>query len=650
MRDRLIQLVCVLVAAGALIGGGALLPRLLRISDAQGMRFTDVSVEGAPPIVALGQAIGALRGIIVDYLWIKASQQKQEGLFYEAMSDAALITKLQPRFGEVWGFHGHNMAYNISVLTNTPEERWEWVKGGLDLVRNEGLRYNPNDLWLHKELAFWFAHKVDGVADDAHFHYKRELAREWHFLLGEPPVGHGERIAWIDSVATAPDTLEQCDALTPGTSAILDDIRKAVSGFDSTFNVKPDSHLLMAYGQWEAVHTSPTARMMGLDEAFKANDPVYRTFDGVFGDPARHEQVTLFVRWLRKKVLRDEYNMDPGLMALYTKEFGPFDWRHPQSHAFYWARKGATQATRRYEDVDDIYKVLNNDRINIQAMQALERSGLMRFDPFSNDNPTRLTDPRWIKVIDHYFEVLYQKHYGTRGAGGDSFVDFYENFMAFAVRQLYRAGDTEGAQLILDKLDRLFGRGGMIPNNKYEAPLDVFVRNITYGEYEYQPEAARSDVYNALIRGFREGLLLNRPQVLESAIQFAAELTEYFQGTRYTNFVNKFGERRMADLVSGLRTSIDTVLLQVLLDRAQPLIDRLTIYNRADEKYRRAVYDGAKAELEREYAQSILARNLPFEKAFPEPPGMEEYRAMKAAEAARSVGTPEGADAQSERK
>jgi hypothetical protein len=126
------------------------------------LRYTDVAVEGAPPAVALGTAIGALRGLIVDYLWIKIHLQKQKGLYYEVMADADLITKLQPRFSAVWAFHGHNMAYNISVAHNTEQERWEWVSAGIDLVRNRGLRYNPNDLQLHRELAFWFAHKIEG--------------------------------------------------------------------------------------------------------------------------------------------------------------------------------------------------------------------------------------------------------------------------------------------------------------------------------------------------------------------------------------------------------------------------------------------------------------------------------------------------------
>ena len=97
---------------------------VLEGTNGYGLRYTDVAMEGAPPIVALGTMMGALRGLIVDYLWIKVNMMKEKGLFFELMADSDLITKLQPRFGEVWGFHGHNMAYIISVLTNPEEERW----------------------------------------------------------------------------------------------------------------------------------------------------------------------------------------------------------------------------------------------------------------------------------------------------------------------------------------------------------------------------------------------------------------------------------------------------------------------------------------------------------------------------------------------
>ena len=635
MRNRLIQLACVVLAIVSVTFAEMLLPKILRISDENSLRYTDVSIDGAPPIVALGTAIGALRGIIVDYLWIKTNLQKEKGLFYEAMEDASLITKLQPRFGEVWSFQGHNMAYNISVMTDTPGERWEWVRAGIDLVRDEGLRYNPNDLVLHKELAFWFSHKVDGVSDDAHLYYKREFAREWQFLLGIPPATFQDRIAWLAAIKDAPDSLEELELKKPEVKVMVDQLKANLSSFEVKFRFQLDKDFLMNLGRWQSVQYSRYAKILGLDATFRKNDPIYLAFDTVFANPESKAALESFLPFLRKKILRESFNMDPSLMWEYTRDFGPFDWRHPQSHAFYWARKGTTTVAKRTSNVEDVYKILNNDRINIQAMQALSRTGLMQYDPYSNDNPTRLNDPRWIKSIDIYFGELYRKHFGTRGGGGDSFCDFYQNFMAQAVRELYRFGDYEGAQTILTKLDNLFGRGGLIPNNKYEAPMDTFVQETTYAEYEAAPDVARSDVYAVLTRGFREGLLMDRPKVLQDAIKFARDLTEYFQSSQSTDFVNKFGERRMAALIGNLRTSVRDVLMNVLIDPSQPLVDRLTIYNRAGEPERRMVYDLVKAPLEAEFSMDPLSKLAPFAQVLPEPPEMEPYRQAMAAEAAK---------------
>lgn len=618
--------------------------------DGYGLRYTDKSIEGAPPIVALGTAIGALRGLIVDYLWLKVNIMKESGQFYEVMSDADLITKLQPRFAQVWGFHGHNMAYNISVLTNTPEERWDWVQAGINLVRNEGLRYNPNDVVLHKELAFWFAHKMDGVADDAHLHYKREHAKEWQYLLGPPPFDQDDRIEWMKEIAEAPNSIEEADVLVPGTAELVEDLEARLSSMDPQFRLDLDRDFMLNIGKWLAVKNSTYARLLNLDETFKQNDPVYSAYDEVLSDPDRRRQVRNFFSFLRKKVLREDYNMDPGIMYEYTRDLGPLDWRHPQSHALYWARLGTERGSKRYEAADDVHKVINNDRIWLQAMQGLSRSGLMSVDPFSNENPGRLTDPRWIRSIDRYFREVYDKHYNSRGGGGDTFSNFHENFMKQAVRQLWRAGEYEDAQEIYAYLDSLYGTGGLIPNVIYSVPIEQFVKNQATGEYEMMPEVARSDVYAALRRGFREGLLLNEPEVLEDAVRFAGELTAYFKNIEYNDYVSKFGDGRMRDLIGDLETSVRDVFRGVLLDRSLSLMDRLTIYARAGDEQKRMAYDAVGPELQAEFEASFLAQAAPFERAFAEPPGMAAYRKAQAAAAAAAKARRENIGADVEKR
>jgi hypothetical protein len=144
------------------------------------------------------------------------------------------------------------------------------------------------------------------------------------------------------------------------------------------------------------------------------------------------------------------------------------------------------------------------------------------------------------------------------------------------------------------------------------------------------PDVARTDVYAALQRGIREGLLLGNQKVMDEAMKYARELTEYFQSTRYTDFVNKFGERRMADLVGDLRQSVETVFQSLLLDRGQPLLDRLVMYNRASDDLKRLAYDAVREQVAMELAEGPLGGVYRVEEVLPEPPGMEAYRRVQA--------------------
>ncbi|MHC4989700.1 MAG: hypothetical protein ACYTGC_01865, partial [Planctomycetota bacterium] len=621
-RDRIIQLGAIAVMGLATAASGALLPGLIRQSDRHALRYTDVSVEGAPPFVALGTAIGALRGLIVDYLWIKVHVMKEKGLFYEVMADAELITKLQPRFAAVWAFHGHNMAYNISVATHTEQERWEWVNAGIRLVRNEGLRYNPNDLQLHRELAFWFAHKIEGVADDAHLYYKREFCREWHYLLGEPPVTREERTEWMRAIAEAPGTIGELQAAVPSVETLLADLAGIYESFDRPFAANAD--LLRAFQEWQIIRQrSAAAEAIGLADDWREKRPFFRAFDDLAREAGREEAWDALVQHLRKRVLEDDYNMDPQKMYEYTRDLGPIDWRNPQAHALYWSRLGSEKAERRMADPDDIYTVVNNDRIQLQAMQGLARFGRMYYDPVTNEDPGRYPEPRWIDVIDGQFDYFYAKHYETRGGGGESFIGFLQNFLSSAVREWYRAGEKDKAQALLDRLNSLFGTGQaefMGQDFRFIQDLDVFVRNETIDEYEFQPHLAVSDVASSLRYGFLAGVGRDQPELLDQAVEFAREITAYFQGNEYNNYVNKFGRGRMAEILSRLEDSILLVFRDIMIDRSLNLVDRMYIWqraNEADERLQGWMYDMIAPFIQRELETSPLGQRYTLDEVLP---------------------------------
>lgn len=641
-RDRLIQMIALLIALVASVAAGTTLPSLLKQTEEHSLRYTDVSVEGAPPFVAIGTAIGALRGIIVDYLWIKVHWMKQKGLFYEVMADAELITKLQPRFPAVWVFHGHNMAYNISVATHTEQERWEWVNAGIRLVRNQGLRYNPNDLTLHRELAFWFAHKIEGVSDDAHLYYKTEFCREWHYLLGKPPEGYEARIEWIKAIADAPETLEEAIKRTPEIQDLIDRLNAALEPYRGEDSLEFNQRFLRMHGEWIAVKEhSAVAQLMGLRDQWRRERPIFDAFDAIANDPEAADAWEALLNHVRKRVLKDEYNMDPRLMYQFTRDLGPLDWRHGQSHALYWSRRGSLIAESRVLNEDDIYKVINNDRIQLQAMQDLARYGRITFDPFSPELPTRFPERHWIDTIQEEFERVYAKHYDVRGGGGESFIEFLRNFMASAIRELYRSGERARAEEVLERMDRLFGGGqadGPIgADPRWRLPLDVFVRNEIRGEYSFQPHIAPSEVASALRYGMRVGVGQNRPDVWEQSLQFADWVTEYFKGNEYNNFVNKFGRGRMQELLGQLENSVEIAFLQLMTDPRITLEERLGIWRQMEQfnpEVRLRVYDHIRPAIQRQFNRNALSTRYSIDELFPPPAGLEAYREQMARERA----------------
>jgi len=136
-------------------------------------------LENAPPVLAFTTvALGGFRGLISNALWIRANDLQEEDKFFEMVQLADWITKLEPHFVQVWLVQAWNMAYNISVKFKDFPDRWRWVERGIMLLRDEGLRWNPNEILIYRELGWFFQHKMGQNLDDGNMYYKQEWANE----------------------------------------------------------------------------------------------------------------------------------------------------------------------------------------------------------------------------------------------------------------------------------------------------------------------------------------------------------------------------------------------------------------------------------------------------------------------------------------
>ena len=641
IRDRFIQLGAVGLAVAGMAIGGAMLPSIGEEADRNGLRYTDAMVENAPPIVAIGTAIGAFRGLIVDYLWIQLNLMQNAGLYYDMLEDARLITKLQPRFPQVWIFHGHNMAYNISVMTNTAEERWDWVNKGIGLVRNEGLRYNPNETLLYKDLAFWFGHKIDGVSDDAHPYFKRQFAKEWHELLGEPPMIQEDRVAWIKAIADAPPTIDAAIKRTPEVATLLERLNDRVGHFTEDDELVLDADFLRKISWWESV-TGQSWIAEKLDAASMLEDEddgLFAVLAELMADESLTEAWATLLSHLRHRVLIEDYNMRPEKMYEFTRDLGPLDWRHPQAHGLYFARLGSELGEHKVTK-EHIHHSINIDRQQLHSLQALARSGRVTYDPYSAVMPGRFPEPSYIETIDRMFEELYIKYIDARGAGGETFMPFMENFMSSSIREAFRAGELDRARSMMDRLDRLFGTGASPPNHKYDGDLDVFVMKETKGEYDRQPHIAPTDVVSSLRYAYRVGIGQRRPDVYKGAIKFADEVTNYFRTHEGLDYDTKLGTGRMRELLALLGRSAEIAFLQVMTDPTIPLEERSLIWSQVDEfepEMRLRTSDRIRPIIERELSMGPLAGRVTVNQLLPEPLGIEAYRAALAQRALKEV-------------
>lgn len=121
--------------------------------------------------------LGSFRGVLVDFLWIRGIARFEEKKFYELLAINNLIAKLQPQFPSVWIFQAWNMSYNIAHEWESPENKWKWIKAGLEFAEKGAVK-NPTSGDLFFEIGYIYFHKFDSVSFKYTDFYRKQLMEE----------------------------------------------------------------------------------------------------------------------------------------------------------------------------------------------------------------------------------------------------------------------------------------------------------------------------------------------------------------------------------------------------------------------------------------------------------------------------------------
>ena len=498
LRDIVIWSVCIVLAVVLLIAAGMQLDFIN--AKRQDMGLIVDKPENVPPSLAFATiATGAFRGLLVDALWIRADRLKEEGQFFDAKQLAEWITILQPRFATVWEFQAWNMAYNISVAIpeTRPDQRWQWVKNGYELLRDQGIEKNPRSILLYRELARIFQHKIGGTTDESHIYYKLQLA-----LAMEPLVGSSDN-RYFKALAEAPvewqEMIKDANMLP-----LINALKSADKEFDE-------------------------------DDKFVSNYLSLRQNPGRF-KPAAFQAINNFRGtkilqnfdfFAKAYQLRNTWKLDPAVMDELNQIYGPvadwedpnahlpLDWRHPDSHAIYWGVKGLqTAGTGDYSAAET-----NTDRIVFHGLQNLFRYGKIfiyevpvQRNPEAVEQDTNGQQPvtrrqiflrpdlRMFEPYNQAILAILEKYNELKDSTYVSIQNSHRNMLKNAILSFYQAGSfpedphRRQAQKIYEQLGRLY------PLDEFKVPLVIFARDRLFEELETLGIDNATEIIQMLLR------------------------------------------------------------------------------------------------------------------------------------------------------
>jgi hypothetical protein len=184
MSARVKQIIMLALVAVFLFGSSQLQKSLDVDRATLGLTISQ-PLQDAPPVLALTtQALGGFRGLISNFLWMRADTLQMNDQFFEAAQLANWITDLEPHYSQVWAYEGWNMAWNISVKFKDFSDRWRWITNGMVLLRDRGLQYNPDNVVIYQQLAWIFQNKMGEYLDDANNYYKQQWAWQMKPFFG----------------------------------------------------------------------------------------------------------------------------------------------------------------------------------------------------------------------------------------------------------------------------------------------------------------------------------------------------------------------------------------------------------------------------------------------------------------------------------
>jgi hypothetical protein len=438
--------------------------------------------DKSPSVVFVTVALGSFRGFIANLLFLRSNRLQEERRYYEVHQLAKWIRNLQPKLTSAITYMGWNMAYNISVTFDTPEERWVWVSKGLELYR-DAIRNHSSDPELYREYGWTFQHKMGMNLDDANRYYKQrwallmiqilkakpdvqkiaEVTRNPHILhekLSRLDFHEFIKLLKVKKMSYA-DLVKRVLAspeheLPESFKRILKDekwqtkiVEYIMQCERKRFKPETLAYLLEGFVDLEQVLDSIGGGwdFDKLEEEFRDLGRLPEVFKKAIVLQKRTKEEVLGVvdNFLRDRWLHIEYLLDSRKMWALSEEYGGLDWRIAETHAVYWARiglkKDPTSVTCR--------------RMVTQGLKDLVDRGKLLY--FSSETYESIDWTYNLAIIDKVSEIIEANIAALPEQRRTTFKTGYGNFLKDCIVGLYVGGNKKKAKRYAQKFMDLTG-------------------------------------------------------------------------------------------------------------------------------------------------------------------------------------------------
>lgn len=524
-----VQVVSVLLAIVCFVASGMLIAPVNKIRKERQLVIDPANIKGLPPNISLLTKMGTFRALVIVWASIRAERLQREGKTYEARELHEIVCKLAPRFPSVWINAAWNMAYNISVAQYTPQRRWQWVRNGIEMLRDEGIQYNPKSIGLYKELAWIYWHKIGDILDDEHLNYKRALAIEMEAVLGAPPVTieREDYLTWFRKIVSAPRDLDALLESDTDVAALLPKL--------SAVNLQPDRNLLLFVAQ----HMRGGITAITLVEDRSNIEPLVAKRLAVLMMTEHEKPLDRLLSALRSKTLRDAYRFDLDfLMKLMDENYGPLDLRNEVTHSLYWSSYGDHICEGR--EGNNFTDQVNTARLIFFSLQRLIARGktilFPNFDDAFRSHIEFMPDARFIPYLFdaylHWGKKLFGDHPDFKeGTPGPNFLNGFVTSMHNWIQILYLEGGARNTELAENYYTWL-RENNPHPNgetqSQYLKTLHEFVMGDVLAALDTN-RAAATLIRSLIFRGLKQ-FSLSRKQSGATSFKHARGAYEYWEG------------------------------------------------------------------------------------------------------------------------